>query len=112
MTRRPRLPAPVRRTIVAHARREAPRECCGFLIGLRGRVLTALPMRNVAPVPTRRYRIDDRQHIELRRWLRRLEPPLEILGVYHSHPGGGTGLSPTDRALWHYPDWFSVIVGL
>jgi len=101
----------VRRAIVAHARRDRPHECAGFLIGRGRRVIAAAPMENVAASPVR-YRIDDAAHIDLRRTLRALSPPLEIVGVYHSHPTGDPVPSPTDIAEAHYPDWFHVIVGL
>ncbi len=64
-----RLPTAVRRAIVQHALRATPLECCGFLVGTRGRVIFAVPMDNVAASPVR-YRIDDRAHIDLRRVLR------------------------------------------
>lgn len=105
------LPAAVRRAIVAHARRDAPLECCGLLVGRGRSVIAAMPMRNTAASPTR-FRLDDREHIELRRTLRRFEPPLEILGVYHSHPRGPAVPSSTDVAEAHYPEWLYVIVGL
>jgi len=82
------LPAAVRRAILAHAERDAPRECCGLLIGRSGRVLHAAAMRNISASPRVRFRIDPREHIVLRRELRRLSPALEIVGVYHSHPAG------------------------
>jgi proteasome lid subunit RPN8/RPN11 len=105
------MPREVRRAIVAHARREAPRECCGFLVGRAQVVVAAHPMRNVASGTTR-FRIDDGAHIDLRRRLRQFEPPLEILGVYHSHPRGPAKPSPTDVLEAHYPDWCHIIVGL
>lgn len=110
--RAPALPAEVRRAMVTHARREAPRECCGLLIGQKDRVQFALALPNVASRALTRFRIDDRQHIEIRRWLRRVQPPLEIVGVYHSHPEGDAQPSASDREEWHYPDWLYVVVGL
>jgi proteasome lid subunit RPN8/RPN11 len=106
------LPRVVRAALISHARREAPLECCGFLVGARGRVRFAMAMQNVDPRPRSRYRIDDRQHIQIRRWLRRLSPPLEIVGVYHSHPNGDARPSATDRAEALYPDWLFAIVSL
>lgn len=101
----------VRRAIVAHARREGPRECCGFLLGRGGRILFALAVQNVAGGRTR-YRIDDRVHLDLRRLLRGLTPSLSIVGVYHSHPAGSARASVTDIAEAMYPDWVHVIAGL
>ena len=104
------LPAAVRQAIVDHAAREHPLECCGLLVG-RDRVVTAaVPMRNVAASATR-FRIDDREHIALRRALRLVAPPLQVIGVYHSHPGGIPRPSPRDIAEAFYPDWLHVIVG-
>ena len=102
---------PVRRVIVAQARREQPHECCGLLVGDRGHIQYAVPMRNVAASPTR-YRIDDASHLELRRVIRQFSPSLSILGVYHSHPAGGSDPSPTDIDEAMYPDWTYIIVGL
>ena len=105
------VPRAIRQAIVAHARQEWPRECCGFLIGAGGRALFALRMANVAKSRVR-YRIDDRAHIELRRVLRGIRPKVSILGVYHSHPAGDAWPSETDVADAFYPDWTHVIVGL
>ncbi len=103
------LPAAVRRAILEHARREAPDECCGLLVG-RGRdVVHAAAMRNAAVTPRTAYLIDPRDHIGLRRELRRLSPPLEIVGVYHSHPAGPPTPSDRDRRQAHYREWLYVI---
>jgi len=106
------FPRAVRAAIVQHARREAPRECCGFLLGSGRRVQFALPLANVDPRPKSRYRINDRQHIEVRRWLRRLSPALQIVGVYHSHPNAPARPSASDLAEANYPDWVFAIVSL
>lgn len=105
------LPIAVRQAIRAHALRDRPRECCGLLIGRRRAIVTSIPMRNVARGVTR-YRIDDREHIALRRTLRFFEPPLEIVGVYHSHPDGPPAPSASDIADSFYPEWAYVVVGL
>jgi proteasome lid subunit RPN8/RPN11 len=113
VTRRRRLTvAPeVLGSLVAHARHESPRECCGFLVGTGDRVAFAVGTVNVASGRTR-YRIADAAHIELRRTLRRFQPPIEIVGVYHSHPAGAPRPSPRDIAEAFYPTWVHVIVGL
>jgi proteasome lid subunit RPN8/RPN11 len=61
---------------------------------------------------SRRFRIDDGAHIRLRRDLRRFDPALSIVGLYHSHPNGLAAPSPTDVAESHYPEWVHVIVAL
>jgi proteasome lid subunit RPN8/RPN11 len=105
------VPVSVRRAIVAHARRDRPLECCGLLIGRGRNVLAVLPAANLAR-STVRYRLDPRVHIDARRWLRQCEPPLEILGCYHSHPDGPARPSPTDISEAAYPEWVYLIVGL
>jgi proteasome lid subunit RPN8/RPN11 len=105
------LPLAVRRAIIAHARRERPRECCGLLVGRGHRVSFAVAATNVATGETR-FRLDDREHLTLRRVLRAFRPPLAIVGVYHSHPKGDARPSETDVAEAAYPSWLHVIVGL
>src|SRR4030095_10291806 len=43
--------------IVAHARRDAPNECCGLLVGRPGEILEAVPASNGAAEPAKRYEI-------------------------------------------------------
>ena len=101
----------VREAMVAHARRDAPRECCGLLIGRGRRVDLALAMANAARRPRTRFQIDPGEHIAVRRVLRHVAPDLEIVGLYHSHPEGPAVPSARDVAEAHYPDWLFVIVG-
>lgn len=105
------IPADALQAIACHARRAHPRECCGFLIGARRRVLFAVATRNIARGRSR-FRIDDATHIELRRALRRFAPALEIVGIYHSHPNGEARPSPTDVSEAFYPAWTYLIVGM
>jgi proteasome lid subunit RPN8/RPN11 len=96
--------------IVAHARAEAPRECCGLLVGAGSRILEAVPLPNVDPSPERRFQVDPRDHINLRRSLR--GSGRSIAGVYHSHPGSPAVPSPSDVAEALYPDYIHLIVSL
>lgn len=91
--------------------RDRPLECCGLLVGSARRLEYAVPMPNVLQSATR-YRIDDGEHVGLRRALRRFTPALSIVGVYHSHPKGDAQPSATDIAQAMYPEWCYVIVGL
>ena len=97
--------------MVEHARQERPRECCGLLVGGRGRITVAVPLRNLARGRTR-YRVDPAAHIALQRVLRVIAPGTSIVGVYHSHPHGPAVPSETDVAEALYPDWIHVIIGL
>jgi proteasome lid subunit RPN8/RPN11 len=104
------VPAAVRRAIKAHADEARPNECCGLLVGRGSRVTFAVRMENRADSP-RRFRLDDRAHITLRKTLRAFTPAVDIVGVYHSHPDGPAEPSPTDLAEAHYAEWVYLIVG-
>lgn len=70
--------------VLAHARRQPHRECCGILAGQNGLITQALPAKNVAADPLRNYEIAAKEIARLMRELR--ERRLEFLGIYHSHP--------------------------
>ena len=95
--------------IAAHARADAPIECCGLLVGTRARIDDSVPTRNVVASPTR-YEVDPREHIALIRTLRGTDRL--IVGTYHSHPAGPAVPSPTDVARAFYPDFIYLIVSL
>jgi proteasome lid subunit RPN8/RPN11 len=107
-----RLPSVLRRAIVREAIAAGSCECCGFLIGRRRDLVAILPMANVAESPETRFKVDDAAHVDARRVLRKLDPPLGIIGVYHSHPRGDARPSATDVAEAYYPEWLYLIVGL
>lgn len=94
------VPQAVLDAIVAHARRERPRECCGLLIGTADGVAEAVPTRNVARDPERRYEISPVDHFAQIKRCRALgqegSPVLRIVGAYHSHPRSAPEPSPTD----------------
>jgi [CysO sulfur-carrier protein]-S-L-cysteine hydrolase len=96
-------------TIVAHARRESPHECCGFLVGTADRLEESVAMTNVLASPSR-FAVDPGEHIALNRRLR--GSGREVIGVYHSHPRSPAVPSATDIANAHYPEFLHVIVSL
>ena len=96
--------------IKRHAQEAAPHECCGVLLGVGDRIITAVRSRNVDEQPTRRYAIDPRDHIDARR-LARAEHQ-DVIGFYHSHPHTAPHPSASDVAEWSYPEALSVIVGV
>jgi proteasome lid subunit RPN8/RPN11 len=73
--------------VVAHARAEAPRECCGLLAGhVRdgvGVVTARYPIENAARSTTE-YETDARGMFFAFRKMR--ESEIELLAIYHSHP--------------------------
>jgi [CysO sulfur-carrier protein]-S-L-cysteine hydrolase len=95
--------------MVAHARREAPNECCGLLIGSPGRIDESIATANLAASQSR-FLIDPSEHIAINRRLR--GSSRDIVGAYHSHPHSLAEPSPTDIAEAHYPEFIHVIVSL
>lgn len=107
-----------RALILEHAAAEDPDEACGILVGRttahRVRVREALPCRNAAPEAERgrRFEIDPRTLIDVRRELRASEHG--IVGFYHSHPAGPAAPSRTDLEylrLWPETAWVIAGVG-
>ena len=103
------LHAAVRTAIVAHAREEAPRECCGLLVGCEGVIDEAVRSPNADPDPNR-YEIDARLHVATNRRLR--GSGRAVVGAYHSHPHSPAWPSASDIAESYYSDFIWVIVSL
>jgi len=101
--------------IVAHARRDAPRECAGLLIGRPDQILEAVPATNRAQDPTRHYEIEPAEYFaqisRCRRISSRQSDTFAVVGSYHSHPRGGPEPSETDLAM-AFPEFIFLIVGL
>jgi [CysO sulfur-carrier protein]-S-L-cysteine hydrolase len=95
--------------ILAHARAEAPNECCGMIAAEDGRALEVFPAVNAAASPLR-YEIDpqDQYRIEMA-----IEHSGRDLGaIYHSHTRSDPYPSQTDVNLAFHPHAVYVIVGL
>jgi proteasome lid subunit RPN8/RPN11/uncharacterized damage-inducible protein DinB len=104
-----RLSAQARAGMLAHAREDAPRECCGLLVGTGTTIDECIRSANVDPDPSR-YRIDPRVHIEANRRLR--GSGRGVIGVYHSHPHSPAIPSQTDYLEAYYSEFIWVIVSL
>jgi proteasome lid subunit RPN8/RPN11 len=93
--------------MVAHARTEAPNECCGYLRATDGAVEQV-------------YRAVNRRHspygyefeFDALRAVNELDDEGFQVGVYHSHPRSPAEPSQTDINLAQYPHWTYWIVSL
>jgi proteasome lid subunit RPN8/RPN11 len=96
--------------LLAHARRQPHRECCGILAGQSGLITKAFPAKNVAADPVRNYEISSIELVYLMEKLRKRR--LEFIGIYHSHPNwlDTNEPSPKDIALAHYSEAIYFIV--
>lgn len=99
------------RTMVLHAERTYPNECCGAMLGrMRGDkklVTEAVPLENVyAGEQGERYELrpEDLQQADLEARAR----GLDLIGIFHSHPDCDAYFSETD--LKNSCPWYSFVV--
>ena len=112
-----RIAGPDLEIILEHCRRELPNEACGILGGRDGRVGSVHPVKSASPSPSR-FVMDPKGQFRALEEVSRAG--LELLGIYHSHPGGPAEPSGIDleEAFWpattlpNYPGAFQVIVSL
>ena len=95
--------------VESHARREAPLECCGLLVGTADLIDEAVPAANILASASQ-FQLDPRVHLETNRRLR--GTVRSVLGAYHSHPRSAAVPSPRDLAEAHYPEFVWMIVSL
>jgi predicted GIY-YIG superfamily endonuclease/proteasome lid subunit RPN8/RPN11 len=74
-----------------------PQEACGLILGRDNRIDTVVPAANVHPTPQTHFEIDPQALVDAHRAARHGGP--DVLGYYHSHPGGPAEPSATDRAM-------------
>jgi proteasome lid subunit RPN8/RPN11 len=95
------LSGELRRQIVSHARRSQPHEAVGLLGGtLEGLVKRALPLPNLAASSNQFIADPFAQFCALQRLK---SEHLQLLAIYHSHPGGG--VEPSHGDLQYAKRW-------
>ena len=95
--------------IVAHARAEAPNECCGMVASEDGRAVEVYPAVNAAASPLR-YEIDPADQYRIGMTIE--DAGRDLGAIYHSHTRSEPYPSQTDVNLAFHPDALYVIVGL
>ncbi|MBI2834635.1 MAG: M67 family metallopeptidase [Acidobacteria bacterium] len=109
MTERIEVDRAVLQDLIAHARAEAPLECCGLLAGTPERIVRSVRARNLWE-STSRYRIDPGDHFAAIRAAR--AAGLEVVGAYHSHPSSSAIPSARDLAESNDSSFLHLIVSL
>jgi len=108
------LPPEQRALLEAWSRAAYPHEACGVLVGERSgaevHVTSVVCGRNLEPArPEARFELDPVTLVSAAADARSRD--LEVVGIWHSHPGGPARPSAADeRGLWH--GWAQVIVGV
>lgn len=103
--------------ILKHCRRELPNEACGILGGRACWVESVHPVQSAHPSPSRFAMEPTAQFLAMEEVSR---AGRELVGIYHSHPGGLAVPSNVDlqEACWpgttlpNYPGAIQVIVSL
>ncbi|HEX6029875.1 MAG TPA: M67 family metallopeptidase [Tepidiformaceae bacterium] len=99
-------------SMIDHARRDAPIECCGLLAARDGEVVSLHPAKNRENSP---YRFDI-DPLETKKLLETIEASdAELAGFYHSHTGSPAVPSPTDIRMMgplFGPPYVHFVVGL
>jgi proteasome lid subunit RPN8/RPN11 len=93
--------------LVAHAREEAPNECCGYLRLEDGSVEQVFRAVNERKSPYG-YELDHRSLFAANE----LDDEGHGVAIYHSHPRSPAEPSQTDINLAQYPHWTYWIVSL
>ncbi|MGO9900666.1 MAG: Mov34/MPN/PAD-1 family protein [Solirubrobacteraceae bacterium] len=95
--------------IVAHARLEAPNECCGLVASVDGRAVAVHRAVNQAASPLR-YEVDPGEQYRI---MMAIEDAGHELGaIYHSHTRSAPYPSQTDINLAFHPEALYLILGL
>jgi proteasome lid subunit RPN8/RPN11 len=93
--------------LIAHAREEAPNECCGYVRMDDGTVEETFRSRNLRSSPYG-YELDPQSLFAAND----LDDEGHGVAIYHSHPRSPAEPSQTDINLAHYPHWLYLIVSL
>lgn len=92
--------------LVAHAREEAPNECCGYMRLSDGLVEEVVRAVNEYESPRYGYVLDS----DSTRDAALLSEAGHEIATYHSHPRSPAEPSQTDINIAYWPEWVYVIV--
>ena len=95
--------------MIAHAREDAPNECCGIIAGKDGRATKLYRAINAEASPYR-YSVDAKDLLRIYREVDGNDE--DFLVIYHSHTHTEAYPSATDIRLAAWPDAYYVLVSL
>lgn len=93
--------------LIAHAREDAPNECCGYMWGKDDGFVGLQRAENARHSPYG-YEFDNKTLFAVND----LDDEGYQVATYHSHPRSPAEPSQTDINLAQYPDWLYLIVSL
>ena len=96
------MPRSLRDSLLRHCRARLPFEACGILLGRRESGFVSAcgfaPVRNAHPNPERAFRFAPDDWIRAAYTAQRNRQ--QLVGFFHSHPGGGVAPSRSDAEGW------------
>ena len=95
--------------LIAHAREDAPNECCGMIASVDGAAVRVYRATNSAASPLR-YEIDGLEQYRIQTEID--DAGWDLGAIYHSHTRSAPYPSQTDINLAFYPESLYVIIGL
>ena len=102
--------------LIEHSKREVPNEACGILVGeyagptgRKGKVRTVYQMNNTDR-SSRTFLMDPKEQLKVMKEIRDLD--LQMVGIYHSHPGTEAYPSMRDIEFAYYPGVSYIIISL
>ncbi len=104
-----RIPRHLLDEVIAHAREDAPNECCGMIASSDGEAIAVHRARNTAASPFK-YEMDGMEQYRIQTAIE--DAGYELGAIYHSHTRSAPEPSQTDINLAFYPEALYVIVGL
>ena len=104
-----RIPRRLHDELIAHAREEAPNECCGMIGTLNGDAVAVHRAVNAAASPLK-YVIEPRDQLRIHNAIE--DAGHELGAIYHSHTRTEPVPSQTDINLALWPQALYVIVGV
>ena len=104
-----KVPRSIVDELVAHAREDAPDECCGIVATENDRAVKVFRATNAEASPVR-YSLDPREQYEITMEIERNGWELGV--IYHSHTRSPAYPSQTDVNLAFWPEALYVIVGV
>ena len=104
-----RIPQEIYDELLAHAREDAPNECCGLIGGVDGVARTVYRAQNAEASPLR-YNLDPQDQFRIMSEMD--DKGEELAAIYHSHTASPAYPSQTDINLAAYPDALYLIVSL
>lgn len=104
-----KIPRQIYDEMLAHAREEAPNECCGLVGGRDGEATTYYRAINAEASPLR-YNLDPTDQFRIMREIE--DAGEELVAIYHSHTKSAAYPSQTDINLAAYPGVVYLIASL